>query len=75
MRMTEYELLEELARELSLPEIEPDEVTAQLVADYTGCSWSKAASVLKAKLAAGELTSRKVRTPEGKIATAYRKVG
>ena len=71
--MTEYELLEELARELSLPEIEPDEVTAQSVADYTGVSWCRAAAVLKAKLAAGELTSRKVRTPEGKIATAYRK--
>ena len=75
MSLTEFELLEELARELSLPEIEPDEVTAQLVADYTGCSWRKAAAVLKAKLAAGEVTSRKVRTPEGKIATAYRKVG
>jgi hypothetical protein len=73
--MTEFELLEELARELSLPELEPDEVTAQGVADYTGVSWSKAAAVLKAKLAAGELTSRKVRTPEGKIATAYRKAG
>ena len=57
--MTEFELLEELARELSLPEIEPDEVTAQLVADYTGCSWSKASAVLKAKLAAGEVTSAK----------------
>ena len=71
--MTEYELLEELAKELGLPDIEPDEVTAQSVAEYTGCSWSKAAAVLKMKLAAGELTSRKVRTPEGKIATAYRK--
>jgi len=71
--MTEFELLEELAKELSLPDIEDDEVTAQLVADYTGCSWSKASAVLKAKLAAGEVTSRKVRTPEGKIATAYRK--
>ena len=73
--MTEYELLEELARELSLPEIEPDEVTAQLVADYTGCSWSKAAAVLKAKLAAGLVTARQVRTQNGKPATAYRKVG
>jgi len=73
--VTEYELLEELARELSLPEIEPDEVTAQLVSDYTGCSWSKAAAVLKAKLAAGELTSRQVRTANGKPATAYRKAG
>ena len=72
--MTEFELLEELARELSLPSLEDDEVTAASVAEYTGVSWSKAAAVLKAKLAAGELTSRKVRTPEGKIATAYRKV-
>jgi len=71
--MTEFELLEELAKELGLPEIEPDEVTAQLVADYTGCSWSKAAAVLKAKLAAGLVTSRQVRTRNGKPATAYRK--
>jgi len=71
--MTEFELLEELARELSLPEIEPDEVTAQLVADYTGCSWSKASAVLKAKLAAGLVTARQVRTRNGKPATAYRK--
>jgi len=71
--MTEFELLEELAKELCLPDIEPDEVTAQSVADYTGCSWNKAAAVLKAKLAAGELTSRQVRTVNGKPATAYRK--
>ena len=73
MSLTEFELLEELARELSLPEIEPDEVTAQLVADYTGCSWSKAAAVLKTKLAAGPVTARQVRTQNGKPATAYRK--
>ena len=73
--MTENELLDELARELSPPDIEPDEVTAQSVADRAGISWSKAAAVLKAKLAAGELTARKVRTHEGKVATAYRKVG
>ena len=71
--MTEYELLEELAKELGLPEIEPDEVTAQLVSDYTGCSWSKAAAVLKTKLAAGLVTARQVRTQNGKPATAYRK--
>ena len=71
--MTEYELLEELAKELGLPDIEPDEVTAQSVADYTGCSWNKAAAVLKAKLAAGELTARQVRNKNGRIATAYRK--
>jgi hypothetical protein len=71
--VTEYELLEELAKELGLPDIEPDEVTAQSVADYTGCSWNKAAAVLKAKLAAGELTARQVRNKNGRIATAYRK--
>jgi len=71
--MTENELLEELARELSLPTLADDEVTAVMLSESVNCSWSKAASVLKAKLAAGELTSRKVRTPEGKIATAYRK--
>jgi len=71
--MTEFELLEELAKELGLPEIEPDEVTAQSVADYTGCSWSKAAAVLKQKLADGLVTARKVRTRNGKPAVAYRK--
>jgi len=71
--MTEFELLEELAKELSLPDIEDDEVTAQLVADYTGCSWSTASRVLKDKLAAGELTERQVRNKNGRIATAYRK--
>ena len=72
--MTEFELLEELAREIGLPDITEDEVTAQMVADYTGCGWSKAAAVLKAKLAAGQLTARMVRTQNGKPATAYRKV-
>ena len=73
--MTENELLCELEQLLGIPEIEPDEVTAQSVADYTGCSWSKASAVLKAKLASGEVTARKVRTRNGKPATAYRKVG
>ena len=71
--MTEFELLEELAKELGLPDMEKDEVTAQSVADYTGCSWSKAAAVLKQKLADGLVTARKVRTHNGKPATAYRK--
>ena len=71
--MTEFELLELLAAEIGLPDIADDEVTAQLVADYTGCSWTKAAATLKAKLAAGELTARKVRAQNGKPAIAYRK--
>ena len=75
MSLTEFELLEELAKELGLPEIEPDEVTAQSVADYTGVSWSTADRTLKDKEAAGLLTSRKVKLPNRRIATAYRKVG
>jgi DNA-binding MarR family transcriptional regulator len=72
--MTEYELLFELAKELSLPDIEPDEVTSQLLADYTGVSWSTADRVLKDKEAVGLLTSRKVKLANRRIATAYRKV-
>lgn len=72
--MTEYELLEELAKELGVPDIEPDEVTAQSLADYVGISWGTADRKLKEKLAAGELTKRQVRAQNGKIATAYRKI-
>lgn len=72
--MTEFELLEELQKELGLPDIDADEVTAQSVADYTGVSWSTADRTLKDKEAAGLLTSRKVKLPNRRIATAYRKV-
>ncbi len=72
--MTEYELLEELAKELGYPEIEDDEVTAQMVAEYTGIAWCTADRSLKAKEQAGIVTSRKVKLPNRRIATAYRKV-
>ncbi len=72
--MTEYELLEELAKELYLPDIEADEVTAQTVAEYTGVSWSQAMRTLRAKESAGELTSRMVKLPNNHPARAYRKV-
>ena len=71
--MTEYELLEELAKELSLPSLEEGEVTAQMVAGYTGISWSQAMRTLRAKEAAGALKSRKVKLPNNRIATAWRK--
>ena len=71
--MTEFELLEELARELSLPEIAPGEVTAQMVADRAGVSWSTAARTLKDKEAAGIYVSRKVRNQNGRPALAYRR--
>ena len=72
--MTEYELLEELAKELCLPEIEPGEVTAQMVADYTGVSPSQAMRTLKAKEQAGVLKSRMVKMPNNHPARAFRKV-
>lgn len=71
--MTEYELLEELAKELSLPSLEEGEVTAQMVADYTGVSNSQAMRTLKAKEAAGQLKSRMVKMPNNHPARAYRK--
>lgn len=71
--MTEYELLEELAAELTLPAIEPDEVTANMVAEYTGVSWSQAMRTLKSKAAAGKLTSRRVKLPNERVAVAFRK--
>ena len=73
--MTEYELLEELAKELYLPDIEADEVTAAMVADYTGVSTSQAMRTLRAKESAGLLTSRMVKMPNNHPARAYRKAG
>lgn len=71
--MTENELLEEIARTLAVPEIEADEVTAQMVADRTGISWSTADRYLKTQYEARQLDMRRVRLPSGKFATAYRK--
>lgn len=72
--MMEYELLELLAAELGYPEIEDDEVTAQMVAEYTGVAWCTADRALKDKERTGLLTSRKVRLSNQRIAKAYRKV-
>mgnify|MGYP001181008611 CR=1 FL=1 len=72
--MTEYELLEELARELSVPDIdETSEVTAQMLADYTGISCSQAMRTLRAKEAAKVLVSRRVKLPNNRVALAWRK--
>ena len=71
--MTEQDLLNELYRELALPQLEDGEVTAQMVADYTRISWSQAMRTLKAKEAAGALKSRKVKLPNNRVAMAWRK--
>lgn len=72
-RLTENELLAELVRELTVPPIEPDEVTCKMIQDGTGLSDNKAMSFLKDKVAAGELTTRNVRLPNGRVVMAFRK--
>lgn len=71
--MTENELLDEIARILSIPPIAPDEVTAQMVVDKTGVSWGCAKKYLEGERTAGLLQSRRVRLPNGKVAEAFRR--
>ena len=71
--MTESELLDELARELYIPLIEPDEITAQQLADRLGIGHKAALRRLNDKVAAGDLTVRTVKTANGNISKAYRK--
>lgn len=72
--MTEYELMRELEKEFSIPPIDADEVTARQLADRIGVNRQTADAILKSKVAAGELTVRAVKMPDGKVAKAYRKV-
>jgi DNA-binding transcriptional ArsR family regulator len=71
--MTEQELLDELYKELALPSIEQGEVTALMVSEYVGISWSQAMRTLKAKEQAGLLKSRQVKLPNNRVATAWSK--
>lgn len=71
--MTESDLLMELSLELSLPNIEPDEVTAGMLAKHADIGWAQAVSVLRRKEEEGLLVSRKVKMPNGKMSTAWRK--
>ncbi len=70
--MTENELLDLLSAELELPDITPDEVTIKMLAERSGRSESAVSDLLKRKVAAGEMTTRRVRTPSGHPVTAYR---
>ena len=73
--MTENELLDELARELVLPDIDTDnEVTARQLAPRLNLSEGKTLSRLKDKVAAGEMSCRWVKLPSGYKALAFRKV-
>lgn len=72
-RVIENELLRELTSELTLPLIDPDEVTATMLAQAMGINSQGAKRLLDRKLKKGELTSRQVKVENGKTATAYRK--
>lgn len=71
--MTENELLNELERMTSLPEIDPDEITVQMLAARTGLSENSTRNRLNLLVEQGILTSRWVRTNANK-ARAYRKL-
>ena len=72
--MTENELLDELVKELTLPDFDPEtEVTAKLLAPRLNLSEGKTLARLKEKVDAGELAWRWVKLPMGYKAMAFRK--
>jgi len=71
--MTENELLDELSKELYVPEIEPDEITVSMLAEKLKIVPKNARDKLKAMVESGQLTSRVVRLPDGYRCIAYRK--
>ena len=73
MDITENELLEELAAELSLPPIQPGDVTVRSLAARAGVSLSTASRLLERKAAAGELVELEALTPDGHRCKVYRR--
>ena len=69
----ENRLIEEAKRDLITPEISEDEVTAQMIVDQIGVCYSSASAYLRKREHSGELVSRLVKLPSGKIAKAYSK--
>ena len=68
------ELLEELIRD-DLPFIQPDEVTAPMMAAAWRINDHSARDRLKDLVTAGKLICHKARNENGNIITAYRKAG
>lgn len=72
--MTENELLQALAEELTLPAFDPEhEVTAGTLADETGTSVRQAVTKLSQLEKAGRLKSHWVRLPNNCRSRAYYK--
>ena len=71
--MTENELLYELTKELSVPEIETNEVTAKMLAEKLNITPRMAYEILTKKVEAGILKKRYVRGSHQRI-LAFSKV-
>ncbi len=68
------ELLEDLAAEYCLGEIEPDEITSEMLAKRLGVSRNRANKILNEKVEAGLFTARYVKNDVGNNRIkAYRK--
>jgi len=59
--MTENELLDELTKELACEEMQPDDVTPDMLSKSTGLGRRRCAVILADKYEKGELKRRKVR--------------
>lgn len=72
--MTENELLEELARELSVPEIETNEITVKMLADKLNVTTRAAYTQLMDMVEAGRLKKRYVKVNGSRKILAFSKV-
>jgi len=72
-RLTENELLAELAREFALDERLPGDVDVFMLMQATGKSENRCRDILKRKAASGELIAVKVQGDHGMPITVYRK--
>lgn len=72
--MTENELLEELARELSVPAIEPNEITVKMLADKLNVTTRAAYTQLMDMVEAGRLKKRYVKVNGSRKMLAFSKV-
>lgn len=70
--MNENELLEALAIEFSLPEIEEGEITANMLAEKTNKSHRASLTFLHNKVKEGKMKCREVRSKSGGKEIAFR---
>jgi hypothetical protein len=71
--MTENELLQELTKELYIPPVQLDEVTAQSLSKQINTTVRNALDILQAKEREGLLISRWARGDKGRRLLAFRK--